>query len=129
MPGTFAINAEETFVTAFLMSAGPKLKFGEQTQDANTAGVPKWGLEVAVTFAPQDGMRPVSEVLNITITAPHDPAQGVAPGSPVQFDGFRVGVSPPEKTDRGGIRGGKLWYQASGVRAANGQHTRPKSDG
>lgn len=126
MPGTFAIDTEQTFAAALLMSAGPKLKFGEAVQDVSAAGVAKWTLEVAVTFRTEPGMRPVSEVISVTVTAPSDPAQGVMPGAPVALDGFRVGISPPEKNDRGGIRGGKFWYQASGVRTAG--HARAKSD-
>lgn len=118
MPGTFVIDTDKTFTVAFLMSCDKKLKFGEQVQDVNATGVPKWALEVAVTFTTENGMKPVSEVLSVSVAAPTSPAEHIAPGSPVVLDGFRVGSNPPEKNDRGGIRGGKLWFTAAAVRPA-----------
>jgi hypothetical protein len=128
MPGTFAIDAAATFSAAILMSSSPKYRFGTEVQDASAAGLPKWTVEAAVTFVVEPGMRPVSEVIAMTVTAPTDPAQGIGQGSPIVFDGFRVGMSPPEKNDRGGIRGGKLWFQAAGVRPASSGGNRARSD-
>lgn len=119
MAGTFAVDCAATFAAALLMSSAPKTKFGTQVQDVSAAGVPKWTVEAAVTFLAQEGMRPVSEVIALTVTSPADPGQGIPPGTLVVFDGFRVGISAPEKNDRGGIRGGKFWYQAAAIRPAN----------
>jgi hypothetical protein len=119
MPGTFAIDCGATFVTAILMSAGPKMQFGSTTmQDTSAAGLPKWAAEVAVTFSAEPGMRPVSEVISVTVTSQADPFQGIDQGASVVFEGFRVGISAPEKNDRGGVRGGKPWYQAAALRRA-----------
>jgi hypothetical protein len=126
MPGTFVIDHNQTFAAALLMSTAPKPKFGEpDRQEAAADGQPKWLAEVAVTFAPSNGMKPVSEVLTVTITGA-DPGRTVQVGSPVIFDGLRVGVNPPEKRDNGTIRGGRLWYSATGLHSANG---RPAKEG
>jgi hypothetical protein len=119
MPGTFAVDHPNTFAAAFLMSASPKPKFGDPTgaQEAAADGQPKWLAEVAVTFLSQGAMKPISEVLTVTITGAN-PATSIQVGSPVLFDGLRVGVNPPEKRDNGTIRGGRLWYSAVGLRSA-----------
>jgi hypothetical protein len=117
MPGTFVINHTETFAAALLMSTAPKPKFGEDRQDVAADGQPKWLAEVAVTFTAANGMKPISEVLTVTVTGA-DPGKSVQVGSPVIFDGLRVGVNPPEKRDNGTIRGGRLWYSAAGIRPA-----------
>ncbi len=118
MPGTFTVDCSATFATAILMSSAPKMRFGTEVQDASAAGLPKWTVEAAVTFTAEAGMRPVSEVIGITTTSPADPGQGIDQGSMIAFDGFRVGSTPPEKNERGGIRGGKFWYQAAAIRRA-----------
>lgn len=123
MPGTLAIDAAGTFAAALLMSAGPKPKFGSTTGEisTNAAGVPQYQAEVAVTYLAENGRRPVSEVITVTITASSDPTKDIQPGAPVLFDGLRAGVSQPEQRDNGkGIRGGRLWFSASGIRSANG---------
>ena len=128
MPGTLAIDAQNTFAAALLMSAGPKPKFGSTTGEISTtaAGVPQYQAEVAVTYHAEPGRRAVSEVITVTIAAQHDPTKDITPGSPVMFDQLRAGVSTPEARDNGkGIRGGRLWFSANGIRSANGQ--RPKA--
>lgn len=122
MPGTLAIDAANTFAAALLMSAGPKPKFGTTTGEisTNAAGVPQYQAEVAVTYLAENGRRPVSEVITVTITAAADPTRDIAPGTPVMFDGLRAGVSQPEQRDNGkGIRGGRIWFSATGLRSAN----------
>jgi hypothetical protein len=120
--GTYVIDQRATFATAILMGSAPKTKFGETVQDVSANGERKWAVEAAITFHAQPGMRPVSEVISVTVTGPPaDPAQAIPPGSPIEFDGFRVGVSTPEKRDNGRVVGGKPWHSATGVRAANGR--------
>jgi hypothetical protein len=121
MPGTFVVDATNTFSAALFMASNPKLKFGSKTgeQEMSAAGLPKWGVQAAVTFHALNGMQPISEVITITVESPSDPCQGFPPGTPVFFDGFRVGISPPERNDKGGIRGGKAWYQAGSIRPAD----------
>lgn len=132
MPGTFVISPAETFSALLLMSSGAKTEFGTSEQAVSAAGEKKWEAQVAATWRQEPaalaaGRRPVAEVITVTITGgATDPAAGIAPGSPVELDGFRVGVSTPEKTERGGLRGGKPWYSATAIRSLNGH--RPKTD-
>ena len=67
-------------------------------------------------------MRPVSEVIEVTLTGgDSNPAASIPPGTPVEFGNFRVGVSAPEMRDNGRgprVSGGRAWYSAQGVRAS-----------
>jgi hypothetical protein len=120
MPGTFAIDTAATFTTCMLVNAGPKPKFGAaDQQETNAQGMPKWLLEVAVTFAPgAPGMPAISELIAVTVTGPHNPVEGVPAGTPITFDGLRAGLNAPEHGQNGRIRGGKLWYTATAIRPA-----------
>lgn len=102
----------------------PKEQYGAQgQQETDNAGVPKWTVEVAVTFTPTaSGMKPISELISVTITDRVQPGQGLNPGAQVAFDGFRVGWNPPEivpgkPNQPPRIRGGKLWYNAVALRS------------
>lgn len=121
MAGTFSINQAETFMTALLLSCSPRRKFGTDQQDVNAAGVPKWAAEVAVTFSPVNGTLPSSEVISVTIASQHDPVSGISPGTPVNFEGLRLGVSGAEKSDSGRVRGGKPYFMAQAIRAVHAQ--------
>lgn len=128
MPSTLAIDTRNTFATALLMSAGAKLEYQTGAQATSAQGIPKWELSVAVTYLAEPGMRAQSEVISVTCTAQANPAEGIAPGTQVEFDGLRVGISTPEQrsNDRGSrIVGGKPWFQASGLRPA---HAARKTD-
>jgi hypothetical protein len=120
MPGTLAIDAPNTFAAALLMGSAPKAKFGSTTGEisVNADGVPQYQLQVALTYLPSGPSRAaVSEVINVTVASPADPAKDITPGTPIQFDGLRCGVSEPEARENGkGIRGGKIWFTANGVR-------------
>jgi hypothetical protein len=125
MPGTFVIDTGRTFAAALIMASAPKLKFGTSEQDISASGERKWEIQAAVTFMAEHGMRPVSEVVSVTVLGGTDPATGIVPGTPVEFENFRVGISTPEARANGrGIMGGKPWYQASGVRAMHGANGR-----
>jgi hypothetical protein len=118
---TITVDQAQTFAAQLLMSSGRKVKYGTQGEVAtNAAGVPQWTCEVAVTYRTRNGERAVSEVLTVTITGAADPFHGIQPGAPVMFDGLRAGLSAPESTDSGRIRGGRLWWQADGLHAVNG---------
>jgi hypothetical protein len=56
-------------------------------------------------------------VLSVTVTCADDPTGQVAEGDQVYFDNLTVGVMPPEAGEGGRIRGGKLFWQATGVRS------------
>jgi hypothetical protein len=126
MPGTFAIDAGATFSALLLMQSGPKHEFGTETQAISKSGERKWSVQVAATWQPEYGMRPVAEVIEVTLTGA-DPGNGIAPGTPIELINLRVGVSAPEMRDNGRgpkVTGGRAWYSATGIRAgqiANGR--------
>lgn len=121
MAGTYMIDSQATFQAAILMATGPRVKYGSNgEQDITMNGERKWSAEVAVTFAAEAGRAPVSEVISVLLVG-QDPGQVVQPGTPVAFDGLRVGVSSPEKRDNGRVSGGKAWFSASAIRPAHGR--------
>jgi hypothetical protein len=116
---TLVVDANATFATMLLMSAAPKEKFQQPgVQDVSADGTPKWSAQLAVTYNAENGMAPTSEVLNVSITSHANPVDGIPPGSPVVPDGLRAGVNSPERRDNGSIRGGRLWYSATGLRSS-----------
>ena len=124
MAGTYMIDPARTFSTMILMSSGPRLKFGSATeQEVSAAGEKKWTADVAVTHHPAaPGMRAISEVISVVITGPpSDPGASIPQGSPVEFPDLRLGIMAPEQGETGRIRGGKPYFMASGIRAANGR--------
>jgi hypothetical protein len=124
---TYVIDTGSTFSAMLLMASGPKLKFGTPDQDISASGERKWEVQAAATWHTEPGMRPISELIRVTILGGSDPAAGLLAGTPIQLDGLRLGVSTPESGEGGRVRGGKPWYQAAAVHSLNG---RPgKSDG
>lgn len=117
MPGTFTIDATRTFALLMLMGTSPRIEFQGTAQAKDNDGRPKWEAQLAATWLADPGRRAVSEVLSVTIASDRDPGDGIAPGSPVTVEGLRVGVSTPERTDRG-VRGGRAWYSAEALRPA-----------
>jgi hypothetical protein len=129
MPGTYVVDTESTFVRCVLINGGQKDKFGSPgVQETSAQGVPKWYAEAAVTFVPsQPGMPPVSELITVTITSLANPFDDLQTGE-IAFTGLRVGTTPPTSGEGGRIRGGKLWFTASGIRPALGQLRGGKSE-
>ena len=123
MPGTMRIDEAATFAAVLLMAAGPKTEFGTDSQAISKSGERKWFAQVAVTYHPEYGMAAQSEVIQVTVTGGTDPALVLQPGTPVTFDGLRVGFSAPERGQGDRIRGGRPWFQAAGVRAVHGQRS------
>ena len=128
MPGIITVSQQDTFTAPpIVMSVGPRMKFGSDTeQEVTRDGERKWTVQAAVSYAPEFGMKAVAEVIEVTITG-EDPSASVAPGTPVEFNRLRCGVSAPEQRQRqdgSGSRvvGGRLYWMAAGVRsAANGK--------
>jgi hypothetical protein len=117
MPGTLTIDAAKTFQAAVFMGSAPKNKFGTDQQDITATGERKWEVSVAVTYFAEHGMRPVNEVITLTVLGA-DPGASIQQGSAVEFDRLRVGFSTPElRGER--VRGGKPWYQADGIRQSH----------
>jgi hypothetical protein len=115
---TYTIDTAATFATALLMASGPRTKFGSDAQDVSAEGEKKWTVQAVVMAHPEPGRQPQSEVISVTITGgANDPAAGMMPGTPIQFDGLRLGVSTPEKRGER-VSGGKPFFSAAGIRAA-----------
>lgn len=126
MPGTLVVDPHQSFSTVIFMGSAPRMKFGTSEQDVSPTGEKKWSVDAAVTYTPQPGQRPQSDVLSVTVTGPGtDPGLSIPPGSQVEFEQLRVGVSAPEQRDNGRIAGGRAWFQATGVRIANGRTSPP----
>src|SRR5215475_6446235 len=70
MPGTLTIDKAATFQAVLLMASGPKLKFGSTEQDISARGERKWDVQAAVTYHAEPGMKPVSEVIAVTVPRP-----------------------------------------------------------
>jgi hypothetical protein len=117
MPGTITIDAPKTFATMIAMSVGPKLKFGTDQQDISASGERKWTVQAAVTYLGEYGMRPVSEVVDVTITRGEQPV--ITPGQVIELVDLRCGISAPERRDNGRISGGRLYFMASDARPAS----------
>jgi hypothetical protein len=114
------VDQDATYQTCTLMGSGPRIKFGTtDQQDATPDGIPRWELQVAVTYRPEfEGQRPEGEVIAVTIPSLNDPADGIQVPAYVVFDQLRVGLMAPEKGEGDRIRGGRLFYKALAVRAA-----------
>jgi hypothetical protein len=126
MPGTIHVSTDATFAAMILMSVAEKMKFGTDMPEVSATGERKYVAEVAVQYRPDNGMKPVSEVISATITGgDHNAILSIPPGSPVVLDGLRCGVSAPEKRDDGRVRGGRLYFMATAIRAAGAQGLRP----
>lgn len=121
MPGTVHVDTRATFQTILLMNIGEKLAFGTGVPEVNAAGEAKYSAELAVTYRPENGMKPVSEVISATLTGgDRNAILGMQPGSLVEVTDLRCGVSAPEKADNGRVRGGRLYWMLGGIRPASG---------
>lgn len=118
MPGgTVVIDQQQTFAAPpIVMSIGPKLEFGTDTQACTRDGEKRWVVQVACAYAAEPGMKAQAEVIEVTING-EDPSLSIGPGSSVEFNLLRQGISSPERRGER-IVGGKPWYSAQGVRAA-----------
>lgn len=107
------------------MGSAPKLDRDTQIQHTTRDGsARKWTVQVAATKPTNwDPTQMESDVLQVTVTAVDDPGAGLVMGTPVTFTEFAVGVMAPEAGDGGKIRGGRLFWSASGV-----QRTRAKAE-
>jgi hypothetical protein len=120
MAGTLTVNTKQTFSAILLISATQKTKYGTDEPDITKSGERKYAVECAVTYLAENGMRPISEVISVGLIGGDLPT--IAPGTPVEWDSLRAGVSAPEKRENGkGIAGGKLWWQGSGLRPVQAQ--------
>jgi hypothetical protein len=127
VPITSAPVDQAAFTRMMLVSVEPKKDRETGVQYTNRDGTEKkWNVQVVVSMVSRfDATRTDSDVLAVTVTTAVDPA--IVEGDQVWFEGFSVGVMPPEKTENDRIRGGKLFWTASGVQSrqvANGKRDR-----
>jgi hypothetical protein len=110
---------QAAFVKFMIISVEPKADRETGIQYTSKDGIEKkWTVQVVAQLPSRwDVGRTESEVLAVTVTSAEDPASQVMEGEKVVFDNLTVGVMAPEKGEGDRIRGGKLFWQASAVRA------------
>jgi hypothetical protein len=118
VPITSAPVDPARFSGLMFMSCEPKVDRDTGAQHTTKDGsARKWTVTVAATKpATYDPTRQENDVLSVTVTSVDDPADGLVMGTPVTFTDFSVGVMAPEAGEGGKIRGGRLFWSASGVR-------------
>jgi hypothetical protein len=119
MPINSAPVDQAAFQRLMLVTIEPKTDRETGAQFTSKDGTErKWTVQVVASLPSRfDSGRTESEVLSVTVTCAEDPREYISEGEPVAFADFTVGVMPPEAGDNGRIRGGKLFWQASGVSA------------
>lgn len=128
MPSTVTVDLPATFASFMLLSVAPKTVFGSDQLDIAKTGEKKYVLEVAATPVPDGGLAGRSEVLSITVTGGDEGVMlAIQPGTPVTLEKLRMGISPVERTEKG-IRGGRPWFQGTGLKAVGASSFRSKSD-
>jgi hypothetical protein len=120
VPITSAPVDQAAFTKLMLVQVEPKADRETGVQYTSKDGSErKWIVQVVASLPSRfDANRTDSELLNVTVTCADDPRDGLSEGQPVLFDGFTAGVMPPEQSaETGRIRGGKLFWTATGVRS------------
>lgn len=122
MPINSAPVDQSAFTRLMLVEIAPRADRETGVQLTNRDGTErKWTVQVVASLPSRwEAGRSDSDVLQVTVTCADDPTALVAEGDLVRFDNLTVGVMPPEQGESGRIRGGKLFWQASGVRPYNG---------
>ncbi len=128
MPGFISVDSKNTFQSAIFLSAAAKTIFGTDTPDVSKTGERKYSADIAVTYVTEPGRKPVSEVISISLMGA-DPSAVIQPGTQVEFDGLRAGVSTPEKREGSNrVSGGRLFFMASALRPLHGQRVQGKGE-
>lgn len=119
MPFTSAPVDQTQFTRIQVVEIEPKTDRTTGAQFTSRDGSErKWTVQAVFKMPSRfDPNRTDSDLLNVTVTCPDDPRDSVHEGDQVIFDGLTAGVMPPEADDSGRIRGGKLFWTASGVRS------------
>lgn len=124
---TYVVDQEATFGTVFFMTCGPRLVYttgpdgrrmpsGEQ-EAGKESGKLRWNIQgTALSLDGED-----QQGLKVGVEADRNPAEGLAPGTPVLFDRLEVGVM----TRDGG--GAQVWYRAQGLRPVTPANGQPKT--
>src|SRR5262245_61475865 len=119
MPINSAPVAQEAFTKLMLVTIEPRTDRDTGVQLTNKDGTErKWTAQVVASMPSRwEANRTESDLINVTVTTADDPTGKVAEGDLVWFTDLTVGVMPPEQSESGRIRGGKLFWQASGIQS------------
>jgi hypothetical protein len=120
VPITSAPVDQAAFTRMMLVQVEPKVDRETGVQYTSKDGTQKkWTVQVVASLPSRfDSGRTDSEVLPVTVTCTEDPRDSVAEGDPVRFTDLTAGVMAPEQDrESGRIRGGRLFWTASGVSA------------
>jgi hypothetical protein len=119
---------QAAFIKFMIVSIEPRTDRDTGIQLTNRDGTEKkWTVQVVAQLPSRwDSGRTESEVLPITVTCAEDPTMFVSEGDKVMFDNLTVGVMAPEaNSETGRIRGGKLFWGATGVRSESQNLVKP----
>jgi hypothetical protein len=110
---------QSAFTRLMLVEVAPKTDRDTGQQVTTKDGLQrKWTVQCVASMPSRwEAGRNDSDVLQVTVTCADDPTMLVAEGDLLVFEGLTAGVMSPEAGDNGRIRGGKLFWSASGVRS------------
>lgn len=118
-PQVFTIEQAATFDAVMLMGCEPKVAFRSEEQERTQDGIPKWEAHVSCIFR-QFGKVQYS-MLKVGVVAESDPGADIAPGTPVELQGFQIGVMDKQvknkNTGEWEQGGAQVWYRADGIRS------------
>jgi hypothetical protein len=111
----YKIDQAATFESLLFLSCEPKTAFGDSfRQETTKDGLPKWEGQFVARFR-QFG-RATNEIIKVGLVCEQQPAENLAPATPVQLIDFEIGVM--DKKDRdGNVTGAQVWYRCSEVRS------------
>jgi len=120
---------QAAFTRMMVVSIEPRMafEFDQETRKRRETGIQatssdglerKWTVQVVISMPSRFDSRTQSEVVPVTVTCAEDPTTQVMEGDRAWFDNLTVGVMKPEEDKESGrIVGGKLFWQATGIRA------------
>jgi hypothetical protein len=121
---TYAPVDPARFTALVFLACEPKLDRETGNQQTNKDGsARKWTVHAsAVQPAGFDAAQSESGTLQVTVTSPDQPANGLSVGMPVTFTDMKAGTMKAAKDEATGrLSGGNLFWQATGVRPAGGK--------
>jgi hypothetical protein len=120
---------QSAFSRMMVVSIEPRMafEFDQVTRKRRDTGIQatssdglekKWTVQVVISMPSRFDSRTQSEVVPVTVTCAEDPSAQVMEGDRAWFDNLTVGVMNPEQDPESGrITGGRLFWQATAVRA------------
>jgi hypothetical protein len=117
MIANLKIDQRATFAGLVFLSCEPKREMGSDRQAVTKDGSLKWELQVLAAIKDNFGGTK-NEVVKVGMTGRTNPAEGVAPFTPVELGDFEVGVMEKTRKDQNGnekIIGVTVWFRASEI--------------